>query len=169
MSGSTSAFQIRIGTQTLDLILREDGRLGLEGIFAKLGRRSSELEIKAFQAGNIVHKELAQLWLEEDDVTIFNGRSGKRVSHLRSFVPEMNTPYTILTPTDVVLLPPAPLIESENDSWRFHVYSAGLPMGLTAMVDQFPIRRLGASGCEQRIDNAGTLEVRADSMTHVTL
>jgi len=157
--------QIRVGGQVLDLIRGEDGPLRIEGGFVEVSRGSRELEVKAFQAGDIVYREQVQIWQQEDDITIFNGRHGQRVRDVRTFVAEAGCPYTILTPSDVILLPPAARIESANDAWRFHVYSDGLPEGLTAMAEQFPLWTLARTAGVQASEKAGTVELRAESMT----
>jgi hypothetical protein len=143
--------------------------LGLESRIARLGRGSRELDVRAFQAGDPVYREVLQLWGQEDDVTIFDGKTGQRVRDVRTFVAEVGKPYTLLTPTDVVLDPPAPRTERENDEWCFHIYDAGLPPGLTAAVEQFPIWTLAGAREGKSLEKAGTLEVTADSMTHVQL
>lgn len=162
-------FVVYVGKQPVDLIPDADGRLRIESRLVRLSRGSRELDVRAFQAGDLVYREVLQLWREDDDVTIFDGKTGQRVRDVRAFVAETGKPYTLLTPSDIVLEPPAPRIERENDAWCFHVYDAGLPDGLAATVEQFPIWTSAGARQRRSLEKAGTLEVSADSMTHVQL
>ena len=160
--------RVHIGSRTLDLVPDDHGRLRIEQGVAWVSRKFRELEIIAVQAGDIVYRQHIELW-QQEDVTLFDAKTGKRVRDLGAFVPVERHPYTLLCPADVALVPQGVRIESEDDGWRFHIYSDGLPVGLTASVEGFPIWSLGESRKNAKRRKAGTIEIRAVSMTRVRL
>jgi hypothetical protein len=162
-------FRVVVGKETIDLFHDDNGRLKLEGGLAKVDRGIRQLEVKAYQAGDLVYRQLVELWQEEDDMTIFDGKNGKRTRELATFVAETGHPYTLLTRADVELRPKAVRIESSNDAWRFHVFPSGLPVNLGAYVEDFPIWTLSGSSQAVRRRRAGVLEIRFESMTRVRL
>ena len=162
-------FRVVVGSQTINLFHDDNGRLKLEGGSAKVGRGIRQFEVKAYQSGDLVYRQLVELWQEEDDMTIFDGKSGKRTRDVATFVAETGHPYVVLSRADVELRPRAARIESANDDWRFHVFPNGLPVSLGAYVEDFPIWTLSRSSQAVRRRKAGVLEIRFESMTRVNL
>jgi hypothetical protein len=162
-------FRIVVGKQTINLFHDENGSLKLEGGPVKVGRGIRELEVKAYQSGDLIYRQRIELWQEEDDITIFDYKSGKRTRDLATFVAETGHPYVVLTRADVELRPGASTIESANDGWRFHVFPNGLPVGLSAYVEDFPIWTLSGSSQVGRRRKAGVVEIRFESMTRANL
>lgn len=162
-------FRIQLGSGTLDLVPDEHGRLRIEQGVACVSRKFRELEVKVFQSGEIVYRQQIELWQQEDDVTVFDAKTGRRVRDLSTFLPAEGTPYTLLSPADVEWTPQGTRIESANDGWRFHIYSNRLPPGLTASVEGFVIWSLLELGVSTKRRKAGTVEIRAVSMTRIHL
>jgi hypothetical protein len=93
-------------------------------------------EIRVFGTTGVIYQERFAIW-EEEDVTLFRGRSGIRVRDLASFVPDVGCPYALIARSYVQLDSASGRIdytERSNDLCLYR-FPRGLPKGLSALVE----------------------------------
>jgi hypothetical protein len=157
------ATQLRLGGLTYDLELDAGGAPRLPGSGVALHSAVRVLHASLYQRGEQIYRERIELWPEDTDLLAFNGRSGQRVADLSTFLPSPGCPFYLLTAADVCLTPPAAEVKAPDERWRLHCYPEGLPQGLSATIEGFPLWTLPESTAGPSTGRHGTLFITVSS------
>jgi hypothetical protein len=113
----------------------EDGpiRLTVREALEQPGR-----EMRVIGVGGALYRERLELWTEEDEILIFDGRTGRQVYDLEHFKPRSARSYLLIARSDVELTFTGQSVGWADRSvrWCFYPFPNGFPPGLEAMIEQ---------------------------------
>jgi hypothetical protein len=123
------------------LVLSQSGKRELNGdavkvnIFDALQRPSREVTV--FGGSGSLYREQLSFWPAEEDFVLFRGRTGRRVSDLEHFVPEVGLPYSLIARVDVRLQSAAQIFEcvERGEEWCLYRFQHGLPSNFSASIE----------------------------------
>ncbi len=157
------------------LVRNDEGRLQMdEGPLRVLVSDALEKpsrEVRVVGGGGTLYRERFAFWTDEDDLILFRGQAGGRVHDLARFVPEAGCPYAVVARSDVQLKTALGWIESSErgDEWCLYRFPQGLPLGLTASVEDSLLWYPGEAPTTRPTLQGAAVCVRELSATHLQL
>ena len=94
--------------------------------------------MRVIGVGGAVYRERLELWSAEDEILIFDGRSGRQVHDLEHFKPRPARNYLMIATSDVELTDDGQSVgyADRSERWCFYLFSNGFPPGLEAKIEQ---------------------------------
>ena len=128
-------------------------------------------EMRVIGIGGTLYRERLELWAEEDEVLLFDGRSGRQVHDLERFNPRPGRGYLVIARADVEIRSAGQRADWADRSvrWCYYPFPNGFPPGLEAAIEnvsfwapewsQQPANQLPGLSCHIRELSANRLSV----------
>ena len=94
-------------------------------------------EMRVIGIGGTIYRERLELWTEEDEILVFNGRSGRQVHDFSRFNPRVGCCYLVIARSDVELQIAGERVywAERSARWCYYSFPNGFPQGLEAVIE----------------------------------
>jgi hypothetical protein len=112
----------------------EDGPVRLS---AREALEQPARDLRVFGAAGTVYKERFALWPEDEEIVVFDGRTGRQIHDLKRFRAVTSHPYALVARADVHVRDAAGEVHcaDRSDRWCFYPFPKGFSEGLQLSID----------------------------------